>query len=79
MRIEEETLIIDEPVGDEEIESFLATLQQEGIARVAVRTPDLGASIVQALLIHHRRKPVACDDPVLAKIFENVRYLTTDA
>ncbi len=79
MRIEEKVLIIDEPMGDEEVEVILATLQQEGIERVEVHTHDLGAAVVQALLIHNRHKTVVFDDPVLQKIFENVQYVSVDS
>ena len=74
MRIEDKTLYIEEPLYDDNIEEAIATFSQDNIQNIEVLTNDLGAGIVQELLVQKRQKDVIVHDDVLKKIFENVIY-----
>ena len=74
MRIEDKTLYIEEPLYDDNIEDAIATFSQDNIQNIEVLTNDLGAGIVQELLVQKRQKDVIVHDDVLKKIFENVIY-----
>ena len=56
MRIKDDILYIEEKVGDEAIEKFIKVIKKKKISKIEVKTNDLGASIVQALLIQKRDK-----------------------
>jgi len=74
VRIEDKTLYIEEPLYDDNIEEAIATFSQDNIQNIEVLTNDLGAGIVQELLVQKRQKDVIVHDDVLKKIFENVIY-----
>ena len=74
MKIENNILIIDEEISDEEIEEFSTSISQDGFNKIHVKNPNLGASIIQALLIKQKDTEVEVDDEILAKVFENVVY-----
>jgi hypothetical protein len=76
LRVENDVLYIEEKVGDEVIEKFIQVVSKKKISKIEVKTNDLGASIVQALLIQKRDKEIVIEDPILQKIFENVSYKT---
>ena len=76
MRIEDDVLYIEEKVGDEVAEKFIKVISKKKISKIEVKTNDLGASIVQALLIQKRDKEIVIEDATLQKIFENVSYKT---
>ena len=76
MRIEDDTLYIDEEITDEGVEEFVVSISQEDIKSIEVNCNNLGASIVQALLVKKGDKNIVIKDPVLNKIFENVNYKT---
>ena len=76
MRIKDDILYIEEKVGDEAIEKFIKVIKKKKISKIEVKTNDLGASIVQALLIQKRDKEIVIEDATLQKIFENVSYKT---
>jgi len=74
MKIENNILIIDEEISDEEIEEFSISISQDGVNKIHVKNPNLGASIVQALLIKQKDIEIEVDDEILTKVFENVVY-----
>jgi len=76
LRIKDDILYIEEKVGDEAIEKFIKVIKKKKISKIEVKTNDLGASIVQALLIQKRDKEIVIEDATLQKIFENVSYKT---
>ena len=76
MRIEDDILYIEEKIGDEAIEKFIKVFSKKKISKIEVKTNDLGASIVQSLLIQKRDKEIVLQDAILQKIFENVSYKT---
>ena len=74
MKIEGDTLYIDEEITDERVDEFIASISQEDIKSVEVNCNNLGASIIQVLLIKKRDKDIVIKDPILNKIFENISY-----
>ena len=78
MKVENGVLIIEDEINDEAVEEFLITISQDRIEKIKVKTPNIGASIVQALLIKKRDTQVEIEDTTLKKIFENVHYETVD-
>jgi len=74
LKIEDNTLIIDDEIGDEDIEEFSTSISQDGFNKILVQNPNLGASIIQALLIKKKDIEIEVDDEILAKVFENVSY-----
>ncbi len=74
MKIEGDTLYIDEEMADEKVDELIASISQEDIKNVEVNCNNLGASMVQVLLIKKRDKNIVIKDPILNKIFENVSY-----
>ena len=78
MRVENDILYIDEELSDEVLDEFTATVKQDGIEKIKVLTPNLGASIVQMLLVEKQDKAVEIEDGILKKIFENVLYKTVE-
>ena len=74
MKVENNTLYIDEEISDERVEEFFAVINQDDIEKIEVNNPNLGASIVQLLLIKKREKEIILNDEILQKIFENVTY-----
>jgi molecular chaperone DnaK (HSP70) len=75
MKIEDNTLFIDEEIIDEMVEEFFATLKQDEIKKVIINNPNLGASIIQLLLYFSKEKEIETNDKTLQKIFENVKVL----
>jgi len=78
MRVENDILYIDEELSDEVLDEFTATVKQDGIEKIKVLTPNLGASIVQMLLVEKQDKAIEIEDGILKKIFENVLYKTVE-
>ena len=74
MKIEENTLFVDTPVGDEEVLEFDASINQEQITQITVQTAELGASIIQKLLKIAKTKEVSIEDEFLKKFFQNITY-----
>jgi len=78
MRVENDILYIDEELSDEVLDEFTATVKQDGIEKIKVLTPNLGAGIVQMLLVEKQDKAIEIEDGILKKIFENVLYKTVE-
>jgi len=74
MRVENEILYIDDEISDEEVEEFYTTISQDEITKIELNTNQLGASIIQILLIKNREKEIIVKDEVLKKVFENITY-----
>ena len=76
MKIGNNVLYIEEKVGDEVVEKFIKIIKKKKISKIEVKTNDLGASIIQALLVAKKEVEIVVDDLVLQEIFENVSYKT---
>jgi hypothetical protein len=76
MRVENGILFIEDEISDELAEEFLATISQNEIEKVELNCSNLGASIIQILLIKKREKEIVLNDPILEKMFENIVYRT---
>jgi len=74
MRVENEVLYIDDEINDEEVEEFFTTISQDEITKIEVNNPNLGASIIQILLIKNREKDIIVNDDILQRVFENISY-----
>ena len=74
MKVEDNELIIESEIGDENVDEFLQTISDENIKKVVVKTPNLGASIIQLLLVYKRKLDIVIEDDILKKVFENVIY-----
>ena len=74
MKIENNTLIINEEISDEKIEEFSTLISEDGLSKIHIKNPNLGASIIQALLIKQKEIEVKVDDKILTKVFENIVY-----
>lgn len=74
MKVEDDILIIEDEITDEQIDEFVLSLSQEGIKKIEVKTPNLGASIIQALLVKKKDTQIVVEDEILSKVFENVSY-----
>jgi len=70
MRIEEERLVIDEPLRDDAIEEFMTVLSQDQIEKVVIEHDDIAASIVQAIWCSQKETDVKSD--FLKPFFEHV-------
>ena len=73
MRIEANTLIVDEELGDEAAEEFKAAVEQPEVRSVRIDNGNLAASIVQILWCLEGQKEILVNDPFLARFFEQVR------
>jgi len=73
MKIENDTLVIDESLMDEQIEEFLVAINQEEIQKISIQTEDVSASIIQAIWCS--KKNVEVDSEFLSKFFENVKVV----
>ena len=72
MKIENEKLIIDEPMRDEQIEEFLTTLSQDQIQKIVIENDDIASSIVQAIWC--AKKQTEVKSTFLQPFFENVMH-----
>ncbi len=72
MRIEGKTLIVDEELGDEAVEEFMAAADQSEVKTIDVQNGNQSAAIVQALWCMNERKEIQIHDAFLARFFENV-------
>lgn len=76
MKVENKKLIIDDEITDEEVEEFVVALSQDNIKKIEIDNPNLGASIIQALLLKKKDTEIIVKDKTLQKVFENVSYKT---
>jgi len=74
LKIQDNILIIDDEIGDEDIEEFMASIAQDSFNKIKVQNPNLGASIIQALLLKKKDTEIEVEDEILSKVFENVSY-----
>jgi len=71
MRIEENILIVDEPILEDKIEEFEASVNQAQIEKIVIEEDDLHASAIQILWCLD--KEVEVESEFLKKFFENVK------
>jgi len=71
MKIEENRLLLDEPLADEAVEEVMHKL--DGVEAVVIRQRDLGGAVIQALLCATREKKVTveADSAMLRAVFAN--------
>ena len=72
MKIENDSLIIEEEILEDMTEEFYAAANQENIKKIVVKTADVASSIVQILWCLKPKKEIVIEDQFLEKFFENV-------
>ncbi len=72
MKIQENTLVIDEAISDESCDEFIVLIMQPEIERIHLRTNEVASSILQVLLCMQKNRELIVDDPFLAKIFHRI-------
>ncbi len=70
MQIEENTLVVNEPISDEMCEEFIALCQQAEIETIHLSTEQVSSSIMQALFCMRDEKKVVFDDPFLERVYK---------
>jgi len=71
MRIEENVLIVDEPILEDKVDEFEASVNQAQIEKIVIEEDDLHASAIQILWCLD--KEVEVESEFLQKFFENVK------
>jgi hypothetical protein len=73
MKIEENTLIIDQPLDDDALEEISATVDQEKIKIIKVENDNLSSSIIQLLWCASKDKKIEIQSEFLNNFFTNVK------
>ena len=71
MKINENVLVIDESLGDDVIEEFIASVNQSQITKIVIETDDITAPILQILWCLNKEIEVKTE--FLKLFFENVK------
>ena len=71
MKINDNVLLIDESLGDDVIEEFIASANQSQITKIIIETDDISAPILQALWCLDKEIEVKTE--FLKLFFENVK------
>ena len=77
MKIEENTLIIDQPLDDDALEEISATVDQEKIKIIKVENDNLSSSIIQLLWCASNDKKIEILSSFLDNFFTNVQFTNT--
>jgi len=73
MRIEENVLIVDEPILEDKVDEFEVSVNQPQIEKIVIENDDLHASAMQILWCLDKKIEVNSD--FLEKFFENVKVM----
>ena len=73
MKIENDTLIIDEPLDDDALEETKIAISQDGIKTISVENDDISTSIVQLLWCVSEDKKIEIQSEFLDNFFTNVK------
>jgi hypothetical protein len=73
MKIENDTLIIDEPLDDDALEETKIAINQEGIKAIKVQNDNISSSIVQLLWCVSEDKKIEIQSGFLDNFFTNVK------
>ena len=74
MKIENNNLIIDEPLSDENVEELIIALKQKEIQIVKINNDEVSSGIVQALWCSGKK--IETESLFLSKFFENVKVVS---
>ena len=74
MKIENNNLIIDEPLSDENVEELIIALKQREIQIVKIDNDEVSSGIVQALWCSGKK--IETESLFLSKFFENVKVVS---
>ena len=69
MYLQDKTLIIDQTVGESQLEELKNQLEKA--EKVEITSPDIVGAAIQLLLCSQKPTTISDDCPVLQKIFEN--------
>ena len=73
MRIEENILIVDEPILEDKVDEFEVSVKQPQIEKIIIKTDDLHASAIQILWCLDKK--IEIESEFLQKFFENVKVM----
>jgi len=74
MRIEENTLILDEEVNDEMLEDFIVLVKDEKVENIQIDTDNISSLVMQQIFCLESTKHIVCNDPFMAKFIENISF-----
>ena len=72
MKIDNETLLLDESLEDENVDELIAILSQDNIKNIQLNTKSVGPASLQVLLCHSQEKSVQVENDFLATLFESL-------
>ena len=72
MKIEDKTLIIDEPISNEQAEEFLVAVNQDEIEKIVIEDDRLDAAIYQILWCSNKK--IETNSDFADKFFEQVLW-----
>ncbi len=73
MRIEENILVVDEPILEDKVDEFEVSVRQPQIEKIVIENDDIHASAIQILWCLDKKVEVKSD--FLEKFFENVKVV----
>lgn len=73
MKIEEKVLILENEVNDDMLEEFISMANGEDVESIVIKTDNISSLVVQQLFCLRESKNVTCEDPFLAKFFDDVK------
>ena len=75
MKIKDSVLVLKDEVNDDMLEEFMTLVNKKKVKSIKIDTDNIGSLVVQQLFCINKSKQVICDDPFLAKFFDDVRYV----
>ena len=74
MKIEDNTLVLDTDLDDDMMDEFLSLVNDEKVESITIETDNISSLVMQQLFCIKDNKKIVCNDPFLAKFFDDVRY-----
>ena len=72
MRIEDNILILDIDIDDDMMDEFLTLVENEVVESIVIETDNVSSLVMQQLFCIKEDKKIVCNDPFLAKFFDDV-------
>ena len=76
MRVEDGILILDSEVNDEMLDEFLTNANKKKVKSILIETDNISSLVVQQIFCIRETKDVVCNDPFLAKFFDDVKLVS---
>ena len=74
MKIEDNILVLDSDIDDEMMDEFLTLVENKAVESIQIETDNISSLVMQQLFCIKDNKKIVCNDPFLAKFFDDVRY-----